>query len=81
MDGTERRCRGYQLHLGGNGVGFGNTSRAAAAEAAHRGSTPFFRTLLPERSQHPDRNPVFATVSEGSKKRMELARGIEPPTA
>ena len=34
----------------------------------------------PERSPRLSRNLVFAGVTEGSKKGMELARGIEPPT-
>ena len=33
-----------------------------------------------ERKPRPDTNAVFERVSKGSKKRMELARGIEPPT-
>ena len=34
----------------------------------------------PERSPQPSRNLVFVRVSKGSKKGLELARGIEPPT-
>ena len=34
----------------------------------------------PDSSPQLSRNLLFAGVSKGSKKRMELARGIEPPT-
>ena len=34
----------------------------------------------PERSPRLSRNLVFARVSKGSKRGLELARGIEPPT-